>query len=97
VRPGIGEDQDPLLDRFITTYEVVERHNVRVRAPADITSAAARDVDLLQSAVIRAIFKSRELIMGADPEGSKRPRGLVAFTHARSSDGTGRSCRPALC
>jgi hypothetical protein len=78
-RPG---DEDPLLDRFIPVYEVVERHQVNVAAPAEITLAAACDMDLQQSAIIRAIFKGRELILGSDPDEAQRPRGLLAQTLA---------------
>src|SRR5262245_65041837 len=58
-----GDDHDPLLDRFVPKYEVVERHRVRVAAPPELAFAAARDVDLLQSRVIRAIFRGRELVL----------------------------------
>ena len=80
VRSGVDDDQDPLLDTFMPTYEVVERHHIRVGAPADITFAAACDVDFQQSAVIRAIFKGRELMLGSAPDETKRPRGLLELT-----------------
>ena len=80
VRSTADDDQDPLLDRFMPTYEVVERHHIRIGAPADITFAAACDVDFQQSALIRAIFKGRELMLGAAPDVSERPRGLLALT-----------------
>jgi hypothetical protein len=76
VDPG-GDAADPLLDRFMPEYEVVERHHVRVFAPAEITQAAAADLDLHRSAVIRAVFKGRELVMGADPDEAVRPRAFL--------------------
>lgn len=76
------EGGDGLLDRFLPRYEVVERHQVRVAAPAAITLAAACELDLRQSAVIRAILKSRERILGAKPEPAHRPPGLVAWMQA---------------
>jgi len=79
VQPAAGDDLDPLLDRFIPAYEVVERHHVTVAAPADITFAAACHLDLRQSAAIRAIFRGRELVMGGQPDRSDHPRGLLAF------------------
>ena len=82
VHAGTDDDQDPLLDRFIPTFEVVERHHIRVEAPADITFAASRDVDFQQSALIRAIFKGRELMLGSKPDVSERPRGLLALTRS---------------
>ena len=49
------------------TYEVAERHETMVRAPAARTYAVARELDLRQSPVIRAIFTGRELIMRSTP------------------------------
>ena len=68
---------DPLLDRFLSTYDVVERHHVRVLAPAEITLAAAREQDLLASPVTRAIFKARELAFGSAPDERARQRALL--------------------
>ncbi|HEY7636278.1 MAG TPA: hypothetical protein VH763_12065 [Gemmatimonadales bacterium] len=58
---------DPLLDRFLPIYEVGERHQTIVRAPASITYEAARELDLQESGLIRAIFAGRELLMRAKP------------------------------
>jgi hypothetical protein len=76
-RPAVKDDVDPLLDRFMPTYEVVERHRVRVRASAEITLAAARDQDLLASPVIRAIFNTRAMALGSRPDERARPRPLI--------------------
>jgi hypothetical protein len=54
---------DELLDRFMPTYDVAERHETRVAAPVAITYAAARDMDLHRSRIVRAIFRGRELLM----------------------------------
>jgi hypothetical protein len=70
-------DEDPGLDHFMPTYDVVERHQIRVNAPAAATLEAARHLDLLQVPVARLIFRSRELILGATPEVRVRPRGLL--------------------
>lgn len=80
VRRAADGDRDPLLDSFMPTYEVVERHHIRVAAPADVTFAAACDVDFQQSAVIRAVFKGRELMLGGAPDAAERPRGLIDLT-----------------
>ena len=74
---GTADDMDPLLDRFMPVYEVVERHNVRVRASAAITLAAACEQDLLASPVIRAVFKARELALGSTPDERARARALL--------------------
>jgi len=72
------EEEDDLLDRFMPAYEVVERHHVRVDAPAAVALCAAQDMDLLHSPSVRAIIKGRELILGAKPDDRRRPRGLLA-------------------
>jgi hypothetical protein len=76
--PNLAE-ADRLLDEFIPAYEVVERHHVRVAAPAAIALAAACDMDLAQSAIIRGIFKGRALILGAQPDQVRSPRTLLAW------------------
>jgi hypothetical protein len=80
-RPGPGEE-DELLDRFMPDYDVVERHQVRVAAPGAVTFAAAREQDLLQSPLVRAIYKARELVLRAEPEDRQLPRGLLAWALA---------------
>ena len=76
------DEQDPLLDRFMPTYEIVERHHVRVAAPAAVTLAVAREVDLQASSIVRTIFRARELILGATPDNRPRPRGLLEEVRA---------------
>jgi hypothetical protein len=78
--PPDGEAADPLLERFMPRYDIAERHHIKVAAPAEITLAAARDVDLNQSAIVRGIFRTRELVLGADVQTAARPRGIVALT-----------------
>jgi hypothetical protein len=73
-----SDEHDELLDRFIPVYEVRARHHVRVVAPAATTLAAARQMDLLQSPLARAVIKGRELILRSTPDGRQRPRGLLA-------------------
>jgi hypothetical protein len=65
-----------LLDQFMPTYELVERHYVRVAAPAAMTLSAAADTDLQQSTVLRAIFRAQELVLGAEPDAESRQKGL---------------------
>jgi len=73
-RPG---SQDPLLDLFMPEFEVAERHQIEVAAPAGVTLEAAMTVDLDESSIVRAIFKGRELFMGAAHDTRPRPRGLL--------------------
>lgn len=76
--PPSREDPDTLLDRFMPAYEVSERHHIRVAAPAAVTLATARDLDLFQRPIVRAIFRGRELILGSSADDRPRPRGLLA-------------------
>ncbi len=72
-----GDATDALLDTFMRDYEVSERHEIAVAAPADVTLAAAEEIELASSPIIRAIFKARELILRSKPDVTTRPRGLV--------------------
>lgn len=69
---------DPLLDHFMPFYEVREYHEIRVAAPADLTLAVARELDMQSSGLVRAIFKGRELLMGAAPGERRRPQSLLS-------------------
>ncbi len=81
--PPPGPDEaDPVLDAFMPSYEVAERHQVRVLAPAGITLRAAAEVNLQDSAVVSAIFRARELALGADAAAAAQPLGLLAQTLA---------------
>ena len=80
--PRRGDSEQPTLDRFMGDYEVVERHEIRVAAPAEITFSAACDMELEDSLIIRSIFKARELVMGGIAAEKAQPRGLVEQTKA---------------
>lgn len=80
VADAAGDEQDKRLDEFMPRYDVVERHHIQVGAPAEITLAAASELDLMDSPIARAIFKGRELILGSEPDTVARPRGILAFT-----------------
>jgi hypothetical protein len=66
-----------LLDRFLPTCEVLERHQTRVAAPVEMTFAAAREMDLASSPVVRAIFRGRELLMRVTPAEKREPQSLI--------------------
>jgi hypothetical protein len=70
-------ESDAVLDIFMPRYDVVERHSIRVSAPAEVTLRAAADADL-ESPIIRAIFKGREWILRGEPDRTVRPAGFVA-------------------
>jgi hypothetical protein len=75
----VGEEIDPVLDTFMPKYDVAERHRVPVDAPAAVTFSALVDLDLDESPLVRAIFKGREILLGAEPV-KDLPRGLIALT-----------------
>ena len=72
------KDRDLELDRFMPIYDAVERHRARVVAPAEITFSAACDLNIQKSTIVRALFKSREFILGGEPQETASPQGLIA-------------------
>jgi hypothetical protein len=77
-----AESQDALLDRFMPFYEIVERHHIRISAPAEVAFAAACETDPMESPVVRGIFRAREVILGSEPDSEVRPRGLLELTRS---------------
>ncbi len=71
------EDADALLDLFMPDYEVAERHHVRVAAPASLTHAAACEISLDGSLLVRTMMKTRETILGGAPQEKLLPRPLI--------------------
>lgn len=83
VRPD-RHPPDELLDRFISDPEVDEFHHVKVHAPAAITFAAAKDMDLQASPIAKVIFRLREIParLRGEPFPPTGPRGIVEQTLA---------------
>ena len=79
--PRNGE-ADALLDLFMPTYNVVDRHRIDVTAPAAVTFEALMRLDLQESLVIRAIFKGRQLLLGAEADANTQAKSLVEATKA---------------
>jgi len=77
-----GDEADPLLDRFMPVYDIVERHHIQVAAGADITFAAACEQDLMAAPAVRTIVRAREVLLGSEPDTTTRPRGLLDFTRS---------------
>jgi len=73
--------RDLLMDQFMPAYEVREVHQTKVDAPVDVTYAAAEDLDFDRSALVRTIFKGREVLMGAEPA-SRQPQSFLAEVRA---------------
>lgn len=74
--PGRGPDDCALLDRFIPSPEVLEHHHIAVEAPAEVVMDAARDIRLLDSTLVRAIFKAREIALGGEADARPHPEQL---------------------
>jgi hypothetical protein len=77
-----ADEKDALLDVFMPQYDVSERHHVGIAAPADVTFAALMDMNLDDSLVVRAIFKGREILLGAEPDDKPNAHSLVEMTKA---------------
>jgi hypothetical protein len=73
---------DPLLDSFMPTFDVRERHEIRVAAPVADTYAAALEMDILRSRIARGIFRGRELLMGGRHADDDPAAALLARTIA---------------
>ena len=79
-RLQVDRRPDALLDRYMPTYEIAERHETRVAAPANVTYAAACAFDLRDSAVVGAIFRGREVLLRVPQERDALPTRLVVQT-----------------
>jgi hypothetical protein len=80
--PAAPADQDELLDRFMPRYEVAQRHQIRVAASPAETLAAAQNIDLLGSPVVRVIIRAREVILGASSTDRSAPQGFLSEMQA---------------
>ncbi|MCX6613593.1 MAG: hypothetical protein NTW74_22440 [Acidobacteria bacterium] len=71
-----AKDHDPLLDTFMPNYEVAERHTININAPAHLVFSTALQTNLEGSAIIRALFRSREALLGGSAPPQSPPKGL---------------------
>ena len=81
-RRASAEEEDSLLDRFMPEYDVVERRSIKINAPAEVVLKAASGLDLEGSCLVRAVFRSREVLLRARSDANPLPRGLLAKTKA---------------
>ena len=75
-RTSAGDDA--LLNKVLPDFDVAERHQIQIHAPADLVMSTAVHSELDQSFAVQAIFRSRELIFGGQPAPLPRPQGLLA-------------------
>jgi len=76
------DEADPLLDRFMPGFDIVERHHIHVNAPASMTLQAARDVNLFGPTLVRSVFRTRELVLGANRAAGNQPTRLVPWAES---------------
>ena len=70
--------EDLALDALMPTYDIVERHQIDVLAPALLTLQTARTMDVGAVPLVRAIFRGREILMGSDPAKAEPSEGFMA-------------------
>jgi hypothetical protein len=77
--PARPDERDERLDRFMPTFDVVDRHRAHVNAPAAVTLETARAMKLSSIPLVRTIVRARELLLGAKPDDAEivRPTALV--------------------
>jgi hypothetical protein len=71
-----------IIDRFVPSADVQEKHEVIVRAEPSVVFETACSLDLESSALVRAIFRLREFVMRSAPADRTLPKGLVEQTAA---------------
>ncbi len=69
--------KDSLLDRYIPKPEVAEHHQIAIDAPADVVLAAAKEMEVLDSPLIRTVFRLREMALGGEPDTRPHPPTLM--------------------
>jgi hypothetical protein len=65
-----------LLDRFIPAPEVFEHHHIAIDAPAEVVLDAAKAMRMLDSPLVRGVFRARELVLGGEPDTRVHPEAL---------------------
>jgi hypothetical protein len=66
-------EANQLIDKFLPSYDVRSEHSLLVRAPAERAYAAWRSLDMGRSALIRSLFRLRELPMRLANPGYQGP------------------------
>jgi len=72
-----AKDRDPLLDTYMPDFEVAERHTIQINAPSRLVFSTALQTNMEGSAIIRALFRSREFILGGNAPPPSPPKGLL--------------------
>ena len=69
---------DAELDRFMPAYDVVERHQARIKAPPETVWAAIPEMRIQESLFLRALIRIRELMLGGKSPKKELPSELIA-------------------
>jgi hypothetical protein len=70
------------MERFIPCADACERFEIVVHAPADLVMDVAANFDLQSLPLVKAIFRLRELLMGAARPAPRMPQGVLEETRA---------------
>jgi hypothetical protein len=70
------------LERFIPQYDVRERFETTIRAPADVVMDVAAHFDLQSQPVVKSIFWLRDKVTRAARAGPRKPQGILEETRA---------------
>lgn len=68
------------LDRFMPAWDVRERFELEVDAPAALVLRTACEFDMQSLPLVKTVFRLREVLMGAAPTAPRQPQGILAET-----------------
>jgi len=71
-----------VLDGYIPKPDIRERHQTKVRAPADVVYREAMEFDFESLVLVRTILRGREILMRTPPAPPAPRMGLAAKTRA---------------
>jgi hypothetical protein len=70
------------LDRFLPEWDVRERFELDVDAPTDLVLRTACAFDMQSLPLVKAVFRLREVLMGAAPTAPRQPQGILSETRS---------------
>jgi len=70
------------LERFMPVWDVRERFELEVDAPAELVLRIACEFDMQSLPLVRAVFRLRAVLMGAAASAPRRPQGILAETQS---------------
>lgn len=70
------------IQRFIPDPDVRERFEITIDAPADRVMEVAREFDMQSLPAVRAVFRLREILLGATAPAARKPQGILEETQA---------------